>query len=101
MLNNNRLIFATVIMQNCLHPKNSHRTTSISENKYVEIRELADAERLLSDLLKDCLTKELMGVQTAIMSSLADNAREQSTALLLNAPDKYTTAAMLTINKIC
>jgi len=35
------------------------------------------------------------------MASLADAARDASTTLFLDAPDKYIAGAMLSINKIC
>lgn len=66
-----KTMILAILVQNSLHPKNSHRVDAIKANKYSEIKNVEEAEAFLSELLEDKVLKELLSVESEVQAQFA------------------------------
>lgn len=96
MIDNDPVVLFAIIVQNAMHPKNSQRVDAVAQDNYVEIRTRACADKFLGDLLKKHLTNELSGVESEVVAQFKSLDTEEDVKLILEAPDAYYGAAVLT-----
>lgn len=63
MINSNKVIILAMLIQNALHPKNSHRSEAIEAGTYVEIKTEEDATKFLSEIVQKHLKNELLSIE--------------------------------------
>ena len=88
------ILFA-VMLQNLLHPKNSHRTDAIKAGKYIEIDTIEQAQAFISSLVEENLTMELKGAESSVRGAFASMASMADIKKLVSAPDVYVAAVAL------
>ena len=71
ILGGDHTLILAILLQNSLHPKNSHRVDAIKAGKYVEIRNVEEAEAFLSELLEDKVLKEFLSVESEVQAQFA------------------------------
>lgn len=87
-----------VNLQNCMHPKNHHRTEAVSSKEYKLIKTEEEAFAYLSNLLSYNLNMHLLGVESEVVNKYKQQASDASLSLLLHAPDVYYMMAILQEN---
>jgi len=68
---NNKEIVLAIMIQNCLHPKNSQRVQAIKDGTYVEIKSSISARDFLKSLLKKNLEHQLLGAESQVNAQIA------------------------------
>lgn len=84
-----------IILQNCMHPKNSQRTDSIKNGTYVEIKTKKEAVVFLANLLSKHLKHELQSAISEVEEKFQELEQVKDIGLLMHAPDVYIAAAIL------
>ena len=69
--NNDEEIALAVMIQNCMHPKNSNRVDAVKNGTYMEIESLDAARAYLSELLSTHLEHEINAVENEVAAEIA------------------------------
>lgn len=98
---NNQEIALAVLMQNCIHPKNSQRVQAVKDGTYVEINSAETARNYIKGLLKTHLEHELLAAESQVNAQIAKLRQMHDVKVLLEAPDVFVAAAALSSQKFC
>ncbi len=100
LINNEREIAFSVILQNAMQPKNPQRRDAITSKTYSELRNVEEARSFLGQTLGLNLKNEIAGRESQIRDQFIQKAAGASTQAFIEAPDIHFAAAVLLQNNL-
>ena len=101
LFENNSEIALAILLQNCMHPKNSQRVEAIKGDTYKEIDSPFAARAYIKETFKKNLEYELLAAESQINEQIAKLSQMHDVKVLMEAPDVFIAAAALSTKKFC
>ena len=90
-----RHVLTAVLLQNCLHPKNSQRRDAVERKEYREISSATEADQFFAWLLAKSFREEIQERKNELLASLASNQLEAASVKFAATQDTFLAAGVL------